>query len=133
MLVGGRQNSSIILRTDDPSDLDGERVRRTTCSVVVALMQQPSTPNATSEAVRMLQIGFIIYKAQSHANCRLTLDHLMHNPEVAKSGTYVNFREVCGRFDLRPGHYIVIPSTYEPDCDGQFLLRLFAKKHISFK
>jgi hypothetical protein len=90
--------------------------------VVVALMQENAKPTP-NEPGKMMQIGFIIYSVGEyfnffsifvnhiffvvqavHPNERLTLKHLMHNYEVAKSGTYVNFREVCGRFELKPGY-----------------------------
>ena len=34
------------------------------------------------------------------------------------------YRERSRRFELRPGTYCIIPSTYAPDTESQFLLRL---------
>lgn len=42
-------------------------------------------------------------------------------------GPYINKREVTGRFRVKPGHYILIPSTYEADREGQFLIRIFTE------
>ncbi len=73
--------------------------------------------------LRMLQIGFIVYEVPfDHLHYsskkimfrwknsqtkdpgkRLPVEHLMYNYETVKSGTYVNFREVCIRFKFRPG------------------------------
>jgi hypothetical protein len=42
-------------------------------------------------------------------------------------GAYINKREVTGRFRVKPGNYILIPSTYEQDKEGQFLVRIFTE------
>ncbi len=43
-------------------------------------------------------------------------------------GIYINLREVSGRFELEPGHYVIIPSTFKPEEPGTFMLRVFAQK-----
>ena len=48
--------------------------------------------------------------------------------EVASSGTFINLREVTGRHKLYPGNYIIIPSTYNPNEESQFLIRIFSVK-----
>ena len=35
---------------------------------------------------------------------------------------------MTGRFKLSPGTYIIVPSTYQPDSEGEFLLRAFREK-----
>ena len=47
---------------------------------------------------------------------------------VAKSDSFINAREVVGRFSLDPGNYVVIPSTFYPHEEGQFLLRMVSEK-----
>lgn len=46
----------------------------------------------------------------------------------ARSGTYVNLREVSARVRLPLGEYLVVPSTFQPFQDGDFCLRLFSEK-----
>ena len=42
-------------------------------------------------------------------------------------GAYINKREVTGRFRVKPGNYVLIPSTYEAEKEGQFLVRIFTE------
>ncbi len=43
---------------------------------------------------------------------------------MARSGNFINFREVSARLLLRPGRYIVVPSTYDPGYGGDYMLRV---------
>ena len=52
---------------------------------------------------------------------------------VNSSGSYTNKREVTARFALKPGAYIVIPSCYDEDVEGEFLIRIFTEKPLSKK
>ena len=56
------------------------------------------------------------------------MDYFRYNASCARSKSFINLREVVGRFKLEPGSYIVIPSTFEPDQEGDFLLRVFSEK-----
>jgi calpain-2 len=47
---------------------------------------------------------------------------------VGASGSYINRREVTKRFRVPPGAYITIPSTYDCDKPGKFLLRMYTEK-----
>ena len=58
----------------------------------------------------------------------LDVEFFKYNRAAAKSPTFCNMREICGRHKLQPGHYCVIPSTFQPNQDGDFLLRMFSEK-----
>lgn len=49
---------------------------------------------------------------------------------MESSGPYINYRTVTKRCRLPPGTYVIIPSTYETDESGKFLLRIFTEKEV---
>ncbi|VDK23338.1 unnamed protein product [Anisakis simplex] len=57
---------------------------------------------------------------------RLDEDFFRLNRACARSDAFINLREVTARFRVTPGDYVIIPSTYEPNVEAQFLLRIYA-------
>lgn len=55
-------------------------------------------------------------------------DFFLINSSKARSKSYINLREVTQRFRLSPGEYVIVPSTYEPHQEGEFILRVFSEK-----
>ena len=43
--------------------------------------------------------------------------------------TFINRRSNFGRFKLGHGRYVIIPSTFEPNQERQFLLRFFSERN----
>lgn len=66
---------------------------------------------------------------QMHGNKQhLQKDFFLYNASKARSKTYINMREVSQRFRLPPSEYVIVPSTYEPHQEGEFILRVFSEK-----
>ncbi|CAH1801821.1 unnamed protein product [Owenia fusiformis] len=119
-----------ITDVDDDDDEDEDETKGKAC-VVIALMQEHRR-SKRHMGVKELQIGFVLYKCEDGSQ-KLPKKHFMYNYDAGKSGTYINLREVSARFDLEPGHYMVIPSTFNKGDTGKFMMRVFAEKKIGFK
>ncbi len=53
-----------------------------------------------------------------------------HGP-IATSPQYINTREICGRHKLAPGNYVIVSTTFEPDEEADFVLRICTDKEQS--
>ncbi|KAM5240902.1 calpain-3 isoform 8-T8 [Hipposideros larvatus] len=110
-----------LLEEDDDPD-DSEVI----CSFLVALMQKNRRKDRKLGA-NLFTIGFAIY--EMHGNKQhLQKDFFLYNASKARSKTYINMREVSERFRLPPSEYVIVPSTYEPHQEGEFILRVFSEK-----
>ncbi|XP_073348473.1 calpain-3b [Pagrus major] len=109
---------------DDPED------GNVACTLVVALMQKGRRMQR-HQGARFLTIGFSIYqvpKEMCGQNQHLQKDFFLYTASKAKCKTYINLREVTERFCLPPGEYVIIPTTFEPHQEGEFILRVFSEK-----
>uniref|UniRef100_G3VZS2 Calpain-3 n=1 Tax=Sarcophilus harrisii TaxID=9305 RepID=G3VZS2_SARHA len=105
---------------DDPEDTE------VVCSFLVALMQKNRRKDRKLGA-NLFTIGFAIY--EMHGNKQhLQKDFFLYNASKARSKTYINMREVSERFRLPPSEYVIVPSTYDPHQEGEFILRVFSEK-----
>uniref|UniRef100_A0A3B3YVJ5 Calpain-3 n=1 Tax=Poecilia mexicana TaxID=48701 RepID=A0A3B3YVJ5_9TELE len=107
-----------LLEEDDDPD-DNEVV----CTFVVSLMQKNRRKERKMGA-NLFTIGFAIY--EMHGNKQhMQKDFFLLNSSKARSKSYINLREVTQRFRLSPGEYVIVPSTYEPHQEGEFILRFW--------
>uniref|UniRef100_A0A8C1F9F3 Calpain-3 n=1 Tax=Cyprinus carpio carpio TaxID=630221 RepID=A0A8C1F9F3_CYPCA len=97
-----------------------------TCTVVVALMQKGRRKERSLGAT-LHNIGFAIYEMKGNQQ-QLPKDFFLYNASTARCKSYVNMREVTERFCLKPGEYVIIPSTFDPHKESEFLLRPFEEE-----
>jgi len=104
-----------------------------TCPVIVTLMQKYSRQKRAAFNINSAEeyIQFGVYKvigglekyrkyfekSKPVSNIDLEL--------IGSSGIYLNQREVTGKFSLPAGSYLVIPSCFDSDIEGEFLIRIF--------
>lgn len=60
-------------------------------------------------------------------NQHLQKDFFLYTASKAKCQSYINLREVTERFLLPPGEYVIIPTTFNPHEEGEFILRVFSE------
>ncbi|XP_057609487.1 calpain-9 isoform X3 [Chionomys nivalis] len=100
------------------------------CTFLAALMQKDRRKLKRFGA-NMLTIGYAIYQCpdtNQDQDGHLSRDFFRYHASLARSKTFINLREVSGRFQLPPGDYVLIPSTFEPHQEADFCLRIFSEK-----
>ncbi|XP_072887492.1 calpain-1 catalytic subunit-like isoform X2 [Hemitrygon akajei] len=115
------------LREED----DDSEHQESGCSFLIALMQK-NRRRLRQDGQDMETIGFAIYEVpQEYAGrsaVHLKRDFFLTHGSRARSELFINLREVSSRFRLPPGEYIIVPSTFEPNKEGDFCLRVFSEK-----
>ncbi|XP_022089752.1 calpain-9-like [Acanthaster planci] len=124
------QFSFILLQPDDFHSTDSDE-KRGKCSIIIALIQEYRRCKKNLAPKRQ-QIGFRIYETDdpNHPHSR---QQLQDTSEVGRSGSFINYRQVYRRFTLAPGSYIIIPSTFNPNIPGTFMMRVFTEKRAVCK
>uniref|UniRef100_A0AAY4AAV8 Calpain 9 n=1 Tax=Denticeps clupeoides TaxID=299321 RepID=A0AAY4AAV8_9TELE len=102
-------------------DVDGDNKS----SVIIALMQK-NRRKLRKEGLDLETIGFAVYDAPKGED-HLSKDFFRYNPSKARSRTYINTREVSERFELAPGKYLLVPTTFQPNKEADFLVRIFSE------
>ncbi|XP_030044387.1 calpain-5-like [Microcaecilia unicolor] len=88
--------------------------------VLICLQQESKKTSRKDGKGENLAIGFDIYKVELNRRYR------MHTLQTkAASSIYINSRSVFLRTDQKEGRYVIIPTTFEPGLEGEFLLRVF--------
>uniref|UniRef100_A0A671UX81 Calpain 1, (mu/I) large subunit b n=1 Tax=Sparus aurata TaxID=8175 RepID=A0A671UX81_SPAAU len=108
---------------DDPEDDEAA------CSFLVALMQKDRR-RYRRHGQDVHTIGFAIYevRGQSCHGVHMKKDFFLRHSSCARSETFINLREVSTRLRLPPGEYLIVPSTFEPAKEADFVLRVFTEK-----
>ncbi|XP_020335658.1 calpain-9 [Oncorhynchus kisutch] len=106
-----------LLHADDNNDK---------CSVVIALMQK-NRRALRKEGLDLQTIGFALYEAPADED-HLGKDFFRYNGSKARSKTYINVREISERFTLPPGNYLLVPTTFQPHDEADFIIRIFSER-----
>uniref|UniRef100_A0A8C5A2M7 Calpain-2 catalytic subunit n=1 Tax=Gadus morhua TaxID=8049 RepID=A0A8C5A2M7_GADMO len=122
-------NPQFVIKLDEEDDdpEDGEEG----CSMVVGLIQK-NRRKLRKVGEDMHTMGFAIYEFSGQRNIHLNKNFFLRHAAAARSETFVNLREVCTRFLMPPGEYLILPSTFEPNQNGDFCVRVFSEKQVEF-
>uniref|UniRef100_A0A8B9WZK8 Calpain-2 catalytic subunit n=1 Tax=Bos mutus grunniens TaxID=30521 RepID=A0A8B9WZK8_BOSMU len=122
----------IKLEEEDEDQEDGE----SGCTFLVGLIQKHRR-RQRKMGEDMHTIGFGIYEVPEEltgqTNIHLSKKFFLTTRARERSDTFINLREVLNRFKLPPGEYIVVPSTFEPNKDGDFCIRVFSEKKADYQ
>uniref|UniRef100_A0A665WYQ9 Calpain-1 catalytic subunit n=1 Tax=Echeneis naucrates TaxID=173247 RepID=A0A665WYQ9_ECHNA len=104
------------------------------CSFLVALMQKDRRKKRR-EGKDMETIGFAVYEVNrlppqfaGRSGVHLKREFFLTHGSSARSELFINLREVSSRLRLPAGEYIIVPSTFEPHKEADFVLRVFSEK-----
>uniref|UniRef100_A0A3Q3QAY7 Calpain catalytic domain-containing protein n=1 Tax=Monopterus albus TaxID=43700 RepID=A0A3Q3QAY7_MONAL len=106
---------------DDPEDDEAA------CSFLVALMQKDRR-RFRRQGQDTHTIGFAIYEYRGCPSIHMKKEFFLRQSSCARSETFINLREVSARLRLPPGEYLIVPSTFEPSKEADFVLRVFTEK-----
>lgn len=95
-------------------------VKKPEDEVLICLQQKDRRATLRGGRGENLAIGFDIHKVELNRMYR------MHVTQQKVGGSiYINSRSVFLRIDLKEGRYVIIPTTFDPGLEGDFLLRVF--------
>ncbi|XP_077343825.1 calpain-10 isoform X2 [Lithobates pipiens] len=132
---GSRNNVSF---TDNPKFW---LVVREQSEVYLALMQRPQSEISSTSDTRRNQsrstiskstplyaIGLHVWRVEKR---RFNLQKTVQSPVVAGTSSHSYDRQLHLQCELSPGYYLVIPSTFLRDTEGDFLLRVLSSGPIT--
>uniref|UniRef100_A0A3Q3ACW2 Calpain-2 catalytic subunit n=1 Tax=Kryptolebias marmoratus TaxID=37003 RepID=A0A3Q3ACW2_KRYMA len=123
-------NPQFIIRLDEEDDDPDDNENG--CSFVVGLIQK-NRRRMRKLGEDVHTIGFAIYEFLGQRNIHLDRNFFLRHASAARSETFINLREVCSRFCLPPREYLIVPSTFEPNKNGDFCVRVFSEKQADFQ
>ncbi|KAM4743139.1 calpain-5-like [Anableps anableps] len=96
-------------------------VKKPKDEVLICLQQKDRRASLKEGQGENLAIGFDIQRVE------LNRIYRMHAVQQKVGGSiFINSRSVFLRIELTEGRYVIIPTTFDPGLEGEFLLRIFA-------
>lgn len=136
----------VIKLTDHDEDDENDK-----CTMIIALMQK-NRRKQQFRGGKFLSIGVLVYSLNELVDkaCRrrnknrqdIDIDRLVETGQLSsllgdnfykfslslEAAPWLETREYVKRYSFKPGYYLIIPSTFEPNVEGEFRLRIFTEK-----
>ncbi|KAM9341659.1 calpain-1 catalytic subunit-like [Symphorus nematophorus] len=97
-------------------------------NMLVSLMQKPDKRNR--RLVKNLHIGFAVFEVPKEymgQNGKFPASFFSRGRLVAQTKMYMNAREVMEFVMLKPGEYLIVPSTFKANETASFILTILSK------
>jgi hypothetical protein len=124
----------ITLTDHDPND------KENMATIIISLLQkftrEKRMQNKGESSEEFIQFRFYRILKQSDADQAKKTGQRLYASQlerVSTSGPYINQREITHRYRTQPGNYLIIPSCYDSNISGQFLLRLYTENPLGEK
>ncbi|XP_051248426.1 calpain-1 catalytic subunit-like [Dicentrarchus labrax] len=109
--------------------IDGEYSEKTgSKNVLLSLMQKPDKRNR--RLVQNLHIGFSVFEVTEkykEQKGKFPASFFSSQAPAAQTKTYMNAREVMEFVLLKPGEYLIVPSSFNPNETASFILTIHSK------
>uniref|UniRef100_A0A672J9N0 Calpain catalytic domain-containing protein n=1 Tax=Salarias fasciatus TaxID=181472 RepID=A0A672J9N0_SALFA len=96
---------------------DGEK------DILLFLMQKPDKKKR--HLVQNFHIGFSIF-----AKGKFPASFFTSHAPIAQSKTFTNARDITEFLTVKPGEYLIVPSTFEPNQTSSFIMIIHSKTEI---
>ncbi|XP_077778353.1 calpain-6 [Podarcis muralis] len=97
-------------------------VKKSQDKVMICLQQKDKRIYKREGKGDNLVIGFEIFKVEANREYRM---HKVTVQEKMATSLYIDNRMVFSKLCLKEGRYVLIPTTFRPDTEAEFILRLF--------
>jgi hypothetical protein len=106
------------------------------CSLIVEILQKDTIKRRLTGSKREEALAFAIFKVKDADAAASKLENgkkftSKQLTEVGRFTTYLYARQVCKRFNLPAGEYVIIPATFDKDVNLKFLMRVFVEGALS--
>ncbi|KAG1935840.1 calpain-1 catalytic subunit [Pimephales promelas] len=102
-------------------------------NVLVSLIQKPDKRNRRLASHH--GIGFCVFAVppEMRSEGKFGSSFFHNRKPVATSGAFQDARQVMKLFRLEPGEYLIVPSTYMPNKNAEFILTILCKNEINIQ
>jgi uncharacterized protein (DUF779 family) len=129
------QNPQFLVKIDKVDLGENENM----ATLIISLMQKYTREKRTLKYGQSAEefIHFRLYRINREEDAQRAIAfgeklNAYQLERVGNSGSYINKRDITKRFRVYPGTYLIIPSTFDYNVSGEFLLRIFTERMIKW-